>query len=174
MKRLLSSLVFLVALLLMGVVLSLKLAGFTVHPIVSGSMEPSIMTGDAVVVRNVPVSTLSPGDVITFSTEGAALGTAHRIVSIAPKGLGYSIVTKGDNNRTVDLHPYLATTPTLGKVSYTLPKVGNVSQRLQTQGGRIFLGSLFALVLIVTLWPSSRRDDSSTPTSEPSNQGATP
>ena len=59
--------------------------------LVSGSMEPSIPTGAAVIVRKNPSNVYHEGDVITFrSNEQAIYGmpNTHRIVQIVHDGGG--------------------------------------------------------------------------------------
>lgn len=73
--------------------------------LVSGSMEPTIPTGAAVIVRENPAGTYEVGDVITFrSAESAIYGkpNTHRIVQVIAEGGEYCYITKGDANNTVD------------------------------------------------------------------------
>jgi signal peptidase len=63
----------------------------------SGSMEPIIYTGDAVVLSKVNKNTeLELEDIIAYEDEGKII--VHRIVKITKNGY----ITKGDNNNSVD------------------------------------------------------------------------
>lgn len=79
--------------------------------LVSGSMEPSIPVGAAVIVRKSPVNEYREGDVITFrSQEQAIYGmpNTHRIVQIIEDGGRTLYITKGDANNHVDMDPVTA------------------------------------------------------------------
>ena len=76
--------------------------GRSLLTVVTGSMEPSLHTGDYIYVKKVPADELEVGDVITFrSEEGEVSGklVTHRIIEITPEG---DFVTKGDANTIAD------------------------------------------------------------------------
>src|SRR5690554_4930021 len=60
-------------------------AGF-VQPliVISGSMEPEIMTGDLLVATPVPVEDLAVGDVVSLGSEVTGDIITHRIIEILP------------------------------------------------------------------------------------------
>ena len=115
MKKIISILV--TALLILSTVLCSILAiktatgreptilGLRCFYLVSGSMEPTIPTGAAVIVQTNYRGTYKVGDVITFrSDESAIYGmpNTHRIVDVIADGDSCRYVTKGDANNTVD------------------------------------------------------------------------
>ncbi|MBQ1339453.1 MAG: signal peptidase I, partial [Ruminococcus sp.] len=62
--------------------------GRSLLTVVTGSMEPSLHTGDYIYVKKVPADELEVGDVITFrSEEGEVSGklVTHRIIGITPE-----------------------------------------------------------------------------------------
>lgn len=74
--------------------------GYKNFVIVSGSMEPTIMTGDVILVKEVPQDEIQKGDIISFSQGGT--NVTHRIIDrIQENGLT-KYKTKGDNNNTED------------------------------------------------------------------------
>ena len=76
--------------------------GRSLLTVVTGSMEPSLHTGDYIYVKKVPADELEVGDVITFrSEEGEVSGklVTHRIIEITPEG---DFITKGDANTIAD------------------------------------------------------------------------
>jgi signal peptidase I len=76
--------------------------GRSLLTVVTGSMEPSLHTGDYIYVKKVPADELEVGDVITFrSEEGDVSGklVTHRINEITPEG---DFITKGDANTIAD------------------------------------------------------------------------
>ena len=77
--------------------------------VLTGSMEPYMMTDSIVITRAVgDGETLREGDVVTYRVEdadGKELAITHRILEIQEDGL---ILTKGDNNRVADAYPITA------------------------------------------------------------------
>ncbi|GGO67486.1 hypothetical protein GCM10010910_29370 [Microbacterium nanhaiense] len=83
-------------------------AGF-IQPLVviSGSMEPEIMTGDLLVDTRVQAHDLRVGDVVSLPNPVAGELVTHRIERIEPDGdSGYTITMKGDNNEFTDAVDY--------------------------------------------------------------------
>lgn len=74
--------------------------GYKSFVIVSGSMEPTIMTGDAILVKEVPEKEIKINDIISF-TQGKT-NVTHRIVEITEENGIKKYTTKGDNNNTED------------------------------------------------------------------------
>ena len=74
--------------------------GYKTFVIVSGSMEPTIMTGDAILVKEVPQDEIKINDIISF-TQGET-NITHRIVEITEENGIKRYHTKGDNNNTED------------------------------------------------------------------------
>lgn len=74
--------------------------GFKSFVIISASMEPTIMTGDAIFVKDVNKSEIKKRDIISFH-EGDDIIT-HRITKITKNKGVTEYTTKGDNNRNED------------------------------------------------------------------------
>ncbi len=82
--------------------------GRSLLKVVTGSMEPSLHTGDYIYIKKTPPGELEPGDVITFrSEEDDARGklVTHRIISVEPDG---TFITRGDANPIPDRLPVRA------------------------------------------------------------------
>ncbi|MFC4357880.1 signal peptidase I [Halobium salinum] len=93
--------------------------------VLSGSMEPAIDTGDAVLVERVDPTAVEAGDVVTFRDGGASTPVTHRVVEVREGEFGRQFVTKGDANEDSD--PGVVTeSELLGRVAFTLPLVGYV------------------------------------------------
>lgn len=76
--------------------------GRSLLTVVTGSMEPSLHTGDYIYVKKVPADELEVGDIITFRSEESDVSgklVTHRIIEITPEG---NFVTKGDANTIAD------------------------------------------------------------------------
>ena len=124
----------------------------------SGSMEPNIMTGAVVVVRETP--SYGMNDVITFTSEGANIPTTHRIIGTEMVDGQEYFVTKGDANEERDTN-LVATSDILGKVVLDLPYVGFVLDFARQPIGFALLIGLPALLIIIdefdNIWKESRR-----------------
>ncbi|PPL19383.1 signal peptidase I [Microterricola pindariensis] len=78
--------------------------------VVSGSMEPGIMTGDLLFSTPKDASELSVGDVATLPSTLTNKLVTHRVIEITPGGAGEFLVKmKGDNNEFADSEEYLVT-----------------------------------------------------------------
>jgi signal peptidase I len=121
--------------------------GFQGFAVLSGSMEPTIGTGDVVVVRKIAPLDARPGDVVTFrSPEDPAKIITHRVTRMEATGDSVGFVTKGDANTGTEQWA-VPTTGTIGKVEYRIPKLGYVTNRIGSRVGRFAFLILPALVL---------------------------
>ncbi len=80
-----------------------NLAGL-VQPLVviSGSMEPAIMTGDLLFATRAPATEVAPGEVVTLPSTQTGKLVTHRVVSVTEVDGGHEIVMKGDANEYED------------------------------------------------------------------------
>ena len=74
--------------------------GFKSFVIISASMEPTIMTGDAIFVKEVGKSDIKRRDIISFYEKGDII--THRIVKMVTENGVTKYITKGDNNKNED------------------------------------------------------------------------
>ncbi len=74
--------------------------GYKTFVIVSESMEPTIMVGDAIFSRIVTQDELKENDIISFHDNGEI--NTHRIVDITNDNGIIKYTTKGDNNKSED------------------------------------------------------------------------
>lgn len=111
--------------------------------VLSGSMEPKIAPGDAVVVDSVRPGNIAVGDVITFNRDGASAPITHRVVEVTGAGADRQFVTKGDNNEEADAQPVPAAN-VVGRVVLTIPYIGFVIDFANTEPGYL----LFVVVPI--------------------------
>lgn len=90
----------------------------------SGSMAPTIDTGDLGISRAVPAADIERGDVVTVTAASGATLT-HRVVGIDPLGAGrVALHLRGDANLVPDAETYLvAEAPVL---ALRVPKAGYV------------------------------------------------
>lgn len=100
---------------------------FPLYPtlVASGSMEPTMSTGDILIVSKVQPDTIEPGDVIQFKTLGEYT-VIHRVVEIVETGGSKFFITKGDANSKPDTELVIPEN-VVGKVFITIPKIGWVA-----------------------------------------------
>ncbi len=128
----------------------------------SGSMAPTIDTGDVVVVEPIRASEVGVGDIITFrNPENNDELLTHRAVAINPAAGRIAITTQGDANTGRE---EWRTKPAgeLGRVLYRVPKLGFPVSSIGTPGGRIGLVVIPALLLAISLlgriWLTDREE----------------
>ena len=79
--------------------------GYSVLRVVTGSMEPTIFTGDYIIVQKTAPAELKEGDIITYYTEVDEIKdllVTHRIIKVNDDG---SFITQGDANQIPDNIP---------------------------------------------------------------------
>ena len=107
----------------------------------SGSMEPSIMTGDVVVVSSNDAYRLN--EVITFKDKINRVVT-HRVVDAKDVD---TYITKGDANKNEDRET-VAFNQIIGKVVLVVPKLGYLVNFTKTLPGLILFILLPAIYLV--------------------------
>lgn len=138
------------------------LFGFQGFAVLSGSMEPTIGTGDVVVVRKVPPLQAKVGDVVTFrSPDDQTKIITHRVQSMQAAGDTVGFVTKGDANTGTERWSVPAD-GTIGRVAYRIPKLGYVTNRIGSRFGRFAFLILPALLLagleLRRIWGSEQKE----------------
>ena len=126
--------------------------GYKPFIVLSGSMEPSIMTGDMVFVKETDPDSLKVGDVIAYKS-GSAVVT-HRIVEVKSENGETRYVTQGDANNAAD-QGMVKPADVEGIYQRRIAGAGNLAMFMQTTTGMI-LFVVCPLVLFV-LWDLIRR-----------------
>lgn len=110
---------------------ALSALGYRVYVVESGSMEPALGVGDAILVRDLEGSrggSVGVGDIITFAVDGGTFGTVtHRVVSVVDSPVGEQYVTKGDANRAADSTP-VPPDRVVGEVVARFPRLGRATR----------------------------------------------
>ena len=106
----------------------------------SGSMEPTIMTGDIIFVSH--QDQYHKNDVITFK-EGDSRIITHRVVD----DRNFQLTTKGDANRIED-NSSVSLSHVIGKVFFTVPKLGYLVFFSKTQIGFLIFIIIPSLLLM--------------------------
>ena len=126
--------------------------GYKPFIVLSGSMEPSIMTGDMVFVKETDPDSLKVGDVIAYKS-GSAVVT-HRLVEVKSEHGETRYVTQGDANNAAD-QGMVKPADVEGIYQRRVAGAGNLAMFMQTTTGMI-LFVVCPLVLFV-LWDVIRR-----------------
>jgi signal peptidase len=98
----------------------------TLHPflaIESGSMAPTFVRGDLVVIQHVPASEIGVGTIVAYSTTCLPSPVVHRVVAVSTTPNGPVYTTKGDANPTPDQCP-VPYSSVLGRVVLIVPLIG--------------------------------------------------
>lgn len=120
------------------------LGGYNSYLVQSGSMEPTIMTGDIIVIH--PKDEYVRHDVITFrNSEGSII--SHRIIDEKEKGNSKTFITKGDANQAED-EGTVSPSDILGAVAFVVPKIGFLVAFAKSIPGLIILIIIPAFTLI--------------------------
>ena len=119
----------------------LRLAGICPYAVLSGSMEPELMTG-GMVFTNTRDRIAEEGDIITYRLNEVTV--THRVVRIGQD----SYITKGDANQQEDVNPVLPS-QIVGTVCFSLPYLGAAASFLQNRACILLILSAAALSVLL-------------------------
>ena len=131
------------------------IGGYAPLIVLTGSMEPEIMSGDLIIVKQIEVGDVQVGDVIAFfdpDGNGTTIVT-HRVVEIVD-GNELSFRTRGDANNTDDRLPVPAK-DLVGVYRTRIPGMGSVAMFMQTTAGLIVC--VFVPLVLLVGWDLIRR-----------------
>ena len=139
--------------LLVGVLVLGRLAGFSTVTVLSQSMVPVANVEDLLITRSFD-GTPTINDIYVFDSPTDGHQTAHRIVSAGSDGDHW--ITKGDANTTQDMQQ-ITTSAVSSHVVAVIPRFLNVLPFLDSLLGRMLALALPFLLLLVPL--SNRRSE---------------
>lgn len=133
--------------LLLAVLAAALATGHQLLIVRSGSMAPTIQTGDAVVTRSTTAAAVRVGEVLTFTdpSQPDRLLT-HRVRELRPHAVTMEFVTQGDANTGAERWA-MAREGTLGTLALRIPKLGYTLAFLQTGRVRVGLVTIAATLL---------------------------
>lgn len=142
------------AVLMIGVILVAlpltipKLFGITIYNLLTPSMEPALAVGSAVYAAPCAPESLEPGEIAVYYPDGAtSLVQTHRVVENDSQL--QQLITKGDANAETDAAP-VPYSRVVGKVVFSIPLLGALSEALHSGGGIAVCIAIFAMAFI--LW----------------------
>ena len=122
--------------------------------IVSKSMEPTIMTGDAILVKKVQQEELKINDIISFQDENSV--NTHRIIEITQENGVTKYTTKGDNNKNPDKEK-VTYDKIEGKYQFRINGFGKVTEILKNKVTLVILLIILVLVSIYQVRLAKRK-----------------
>ena len=121
--------------------------GWQIDKVMSGSMEPAIKVGGAVVSQKVDPSTVEEGDIITYYSPEHGTLTTHRVREVR-QGNSLSFQTKGDANEDPDTYTVSADR-VMVKVRLHVPYIGYPSQFAKSPLGFLTMIAIPGLIIIL-------------------------
>ncbi|WP_299575151.1 signal peptidase I [uncultured Williamsia sp.] len=136
------------------VVVAIVSVAFGLSPLVvrSGSMTPTIATGDIAVARSVAATDVRVGDIVSVTRPDGTRVT-HRVTTIdARVGNSTTMTLRGDANPVADAEPYTVTS--VDRVAFHIPKAGYVLTWFATP----WVWALATMAVLGLLWVAFRPD----------------
>jgi signal peptidase len=126
--------------------------------VMSGSMEPTIMTGDVVVALPIAPLEARPGDIVSFNDPNrSGVLVTHRVRSLRRAGAKVNFVTKGDANNSVEKWS-VAANDDIARTVLRLPRLGRAMTFAKTRTGLLVLVlvplALLAVLEVYSIWRS--------------------
>lgn len=135
--------------------------------VVSGSMEPAVMTGDLLFAARAPVAEVVAGDVVTLPSTVTGKLVTHRVVSNSLVGDHHEIVMKGDANEYEDGEAYrVEVGATVWRPALGIPGGGRIVMSMASPGVAIPLLVTLAALIGLSLIPSDDEDEPDDATEE--------
>ena len=164
--KVLSTILVIFAVIIAFLISGMRIFGFQVYGVLTGSMEPAYPTGSLIYVKDVDARTLRVNDVITFSVSPNVVAT-HRIVELVPDSTNPAVTlyrTKGDANSEVDA-TLVAERNIIGKVSFCVPFLGNMANYIQNPPGTYVAIVVCLLMIGFVVYTDSITNDKKQPSS---------
>ena len=121
------------------------------YVVLSGSMEPYMSAGDAIIIAAGPTASIREGDVITYQ-RGGDIPTTHRVIERVTGGQGVAFRTMGDANEDPD-PAIVRPASVVGEVVLVIPYIGYVVQFANTPIGIVSLVVVpIGLLVLSELW----------------------
>lgn len=122
--------------------------------VVSGSMEPAIMTGDLLFATRVPMSDVAVGEVLTLPSTVTGKLVTHRVQAIEDVDGQYGITLKGDANDSADGETYLVgRQDKVWRPAVTISGGGRVVMAMTTPTVAIPLLAALLALIVLSLMP---------------------
>ena len=152
--NILTTVIVLLAVVLAVALVGVRLVGFQVFTVLSGSMEPAYPVGSLIYVKQADYRELTSGDVITFLLDEDTVAT-HRITEVIPDENDPDTLrfrTKGDANAAED-GSLVHYKNVIGTPVFSIPKLGYFANYIQNPPGTYVALSAGAVLLLLVFLP---------------------
>ena len=120
------SLVVLILVPVLYISLSMIAGSMKLFIVLSESMVPVMLVGDAIIIEHTSAEDISIGDIMTFY-RGKNATVSHRVVEIYGSGNDITFQTKGDNVKVKD--PFIVESKdVIGKAVFKIPYIGYLTK----------------------------------------------
>lgn len=126
--------------------------GLRAYKITTSSMEPTIKTGDIIIIKKENENNLKKDDIITFYQKGENI--THRILEINENGNRKEYITKGDNNKLKDTNR-ITYEDINGKFVVKIPYLGKIMEIFEN---KIIFLFIVLLSLLLYLYNASLQE----------------
>lgn len=132
--------------------------GYTPLIVLSNSMEPTLESGDLIIIERVGFDSINMGDIITFQ-ESSRKWITHRVVEKKQQKEQLAFVTKGDNNNVIDTN-LVTDKQFIGKKVISIPKVGYVFDFAKSPIGYfLFIAIPLTIYVCISVFERLTRQD---------------
>ena len=127
----------------------INIFGYRPVVVVSGSMEPDILTNSISIMRYCSMEDISVGDIIMYHHPSLDINITHRVVDIYENANGeIQYITQGDANNIEDSTPIIYENIE-GKYIGKIPQVGRIVLALKS---KTTLGIVLAILILLYIW----------------------
>ena len=128
--------------------------GYKNFVILTGSMKPTLNSGDIVVVKE--SNDIKENDIISFKVDNSVI--THRVYDIYKENGKVYYITKGDANTGTDTE-LISIEDIEGKYCFRIPFLGNVILFFQKPSGIILLFGILGIYLLVSFLKSTKSQE---------------
>jgi len=130
----------------------LKLLGFNMLNVETGSMEPVLPVNTLVFVQSAEPETIKEGDIITFVINERGTLATHRVIDVNSGRRVF--VTKGDANNTDD--GSISWDNVVGVMRFKIPKIGGIFQMITAPENRPVMITIIVILLVgIFIWEAA-------------------
>lgn len=155
--KIISTTIVTMAVILAFLLVGVRIFGFEIYTVLSGSMEPTYHVGSLVYVKKTDSDELKVGDTITFKLTENTIAT-HRIKEIIKEENTIYYRTKGDANEIED-KKLTSYNDVIGKVEFSIPLLGFLSSFIQRPPGSYITIVIGILLIIFVFVIDSKTED---------------
>lgn len=145
-----TSIIVAVVVIMAVLLIGLRIMGFQVYNVISGSMEPTYSVGDLLYVKEVDPDSVQVGDPITFVLNENLVVATHRVIRVDAENRYF--YTQGDANDTPDAAP-VHFNNLIGVPKFSLPGLGYVSDFVQNPPGTYIAIGVGLMIIALLFLP---------------------